>query len=806
MTALHLLPDFERLEESTGTGVLTSDGGNLPLVAMTIDADITALVAGMVVCQTFRNPHRSPVEATYIFPLPDRAAVTGFEVTIGTRHITGVLEERQAARDTYDAALAAGQRAAILEQDRPDVFTTRIGNLAAGEEATITLTLAGPVDWEFGEATFRVPLVVAPRYIPGQPVDGAGAGLGAALDTDAVPDASRITPPVLLPGSPNPVRLKVVVRLDPAGLTVTDLRSSLHAVTVAGALPGPVTVELRPGERLDRDFVLRYRVADGDRSQMTAVATPDGGEIDGEGDGLGDGEGDGTLVVTMLPPAGVAASVARDVVLVVDRSGSMGGWKMVAARRAAARIVDSLTSADRFGVLAFDHAIERPPGFAIDSLVAASDRNRYRAVEWLSRLEARGGTELTAALATAATMLQAPPSGDCERARATIVVTDGQVGNEDELVRLATAGGGRMFCVGIDRAVNAGLLRRLAAATGGRCDLVESEDRLDDVLSDLQRRIGQPLVEAVALTCDAMTVARASVVPARPPDLYLGVALVVSARYRGRPGGQVTLRGHDGVAHTCPVTVAPAPAAEAIWARAHLRDLEDRYAAGPVLLGAERDDLAARIVAVSRRHRVLCRFTAWVAIDDSGDVVERSRQQIVQPVEMPAGWKAWAGAPVAMMAAPMGAVYAGGPPPPPTPPVPPASLPPIRAMIPTAQVVPQPPRPGSTRTRFEAVTVPVMVSEAAYRPRLEQLLAAIDRLGDPSDPDNIQAIAAAARLLAGDIASVVAGSRWVDQLEALAAALDGGQPAMIAAAVARLRTALDGDAQTAGPPVRRFWR
>ena len=333
MTSVHLLPVFDRLEESTGTGVLTSDAGNLPLVAMTVDADITALVAAMAVRQTFRNPHSSPIEATYIFPLPDRAAVTGFEVTIGTRHITGVLEERQAARDTYDAALAAGRRAAILEQDRPDVFTTRIGNLAAGEEATITLTLGGPVDWEFGEATFRVPLVVAPRYIPGQPIDGAGAGQGTALDTDVVPDASRITPPVLLPASPNPVRLKVAVRLDPAGLTVSDLRSSLHAVTVAGALPGPVTVELQPGERLDRDFVLRYRVADGDRSQMTAVASPDHGEMTVDSDG----DGDGTLVVTMLPPATVAATVAATWCSswIAPPAWAAGRWWRPAGRRRA---------------------------------------------------------------------------------------------------------------------------------------------------------------------------------------------------------------------------------------------------------------------------------------------------------------------------------------------------------------------------------------------------------------------------------------------------------------------------------------
>src|SRR5205807_63665 len=161
-----------------------------------------------------------------------------------------------------------------------------------------------------GEATYRFPLVVAPRYIPGAALPGDQVGSGTAADTDAVPDASRITPPVLLPGFPNPVRLTAEVDVAPAGLPVAEVRSSLHGV----------------------------------------------------------------------------------VVLVLDRSGSMDGWKMAAARRAAGRIVDTLTKADRFAVLAFDDVVETPPNLP-PGLVPAVDRNRFRAVEHLASMEARGGTE-----------------------------------------------------------------------------------------------------------------------------------------------------------------------------------------------------------------------------------------------------------------------------------------------------------------------------------------------------------------------------------------------------------------------------
>src|SRR5206468_1328853 len=151
-------------------------------------------------------------------PLPDRAAVTGMRMEAADRVVEGVLKERGQAREDYEAALAAGQRAALAEEDRPDVFTMSVGNILPGERVTVRLTLSQPLPYEDGEATLRFPLVVAPRYIPGTPLDGPSVGAGTGPDTDAVPDASRITPPVLLPGFPNPVRLTLAVDVDPAGL------------------------------------------------------------------------------------------------------------------------------------------------------------------------------------------------------------------------------------------------------------------------------------------------------------------------------------------------------------------------------------------------------------------------------------------------------------------------------------------------------------------------------------------------------------------------------------------------------------
>ncbi|RZU54587.1 Ca-activated chloride channel family protein [Krasilnikovia cinnamomea] len=597
-----------------GVGILLTERGNLPLDLLDVQAAITGLVAHTVVTTEFVNVHDTALEATYVFPLPDRAAVTGMTMTADGRTIEAELRERAAARQQYDQAVAAGQRASIAEEERPDVFTMRVGNIAPGERVTVRLRLAGPLPYEDGAATFRFPLVVAPRYIPGAPLPGPAVGDGYADDTDAVPDASRITPPVLLPGFPNPLRLSIGIDIDPAGLTLGEVRSSLHTVTGSGG-----HLEIRPGERADRDFVLRLAYAG---ATQAAIAVPD---ADGE---------QGSYQLTLLPPADAAAGARpKDVVLLLDRSGSMEGWKIVAARRAAARVVDTLTGADRFAVLTFDHQVERVDGLGA-GLVEASDRNRFRAVEHLARATARGGTELLAPLDEGLSLLHAADGG---RDRVLVLVTDGQVGNEDQILAevAGLVGATRVHAVGIDRAVNAGFLGRLAALGAGRCELVESEDRLDEAMEHIHRRIGSPVVTDLSISAEGLATTDDTRSPYRLPGLYPGVPLVITGRYTGAATGALTVTGRtrdDGLfTATVPVRRRDEPAVTAQWARARLRDLEDRYAAGE-------HELEPQIVSTSLRFGVLCRFTAYVAVDARVVAADGAPRRVTQPVELPSGW------------------------------------------------------------------------------------------------------------------------------------------------------------------------
>jgi Ca-activated chloride channel homolog len=620
-----------------GFGALRTERGHLPLESLDVLARIDGLLCRSTVRQVFVNAFDTPLEATYIFPLPDRAAVTGFRMEVAGRVIEGELQERGKAREEYEQALAAGQRAAIAEEDRPGVFNLRVGNLMPGDRAAVELTMCGVLPYADGEVTFRFPLVVAPRYIPGTPLPGPSAGDGTALDTNAVPDASRISPPVLLPGFASPVRLSLTVDLHDENAPVEDVRSSLHAAA-GEPCEGYRRIRLLPGERLDRDFILRFRLGDATIRSTLTIHPDSGGALEG------------TFALTVVPPLPAAEerSRPRAVAFVLDRSGSMEGWKIVAARRAVARMIDTLHDCDRFCLIAFDSAVESPPGLPA-GLSAATDQNRFRAVEYLAGIGARGGTEMASPLKRAVQMIaECSPE---EQDRVVVLITDGQIGNEDQLLRTLgrTLKGIRVFTLGIDQAVNEGFLRRLAERGGGACELVESEARLDEVMHSIHRRIATPLLTGLHVEAAGIAIEPGEVVPCRLPDLFTGSPLLILGRYRGRAEASLTVHAtdHQGRAWTENVaaTRRDNPAIVSAWARGQIRQLEDRYAAGD----GNRAGLERAIVDLSLKFHVLSRFTAYVAVDRSQTANRTGAlHQVVQPVELPHGWRA----PEAMSAVP----------------------------------------------------------------------------------------------------------------------------------------------------------
>lgn len=623
MTTLISPAERRALRATSRVALLETSDGPLPLQAVSVRTVIDGLIATTHYTQRFVNPTNGHVEVTYVFPLPPRAAVTELVATLGTRRIEGIIKERQAARQDYATALAQSQRAALVETDRPDVFSSRIGNLAPGETAIIELTVTGPLAVEDSEATFRFPLLVAPRYVTGTPLDAEPSGSGLAPDTDAVPDASRLNPPRLTESPPTP-ELTFVVDVHYPGLDRASLTTS-HSMRVR-ASGQRLILTMSKGARMDRDALVRFSLPR--ELTMNAVVLDDP-----------DSNATGTWSLTVVAPPH-ESSRPRDVVCLLDRSGSMGGWKMAAARRATARLIDSLTAADRFCVVAFDDAMEAfRPEESLDqstfSLTPATDRHRFGAVTWLSQVHARGGTEMATPVVGALDLLAGSP----DRERVVILVTDGQIAAEAHLLAsIESRLGATRFCVvGIDSAPNASLLERLGRYSNGFVALVESEDRLDVALRTLHRRVGRPDLLSVHVELDGAEMLDTTA-PSRPLDVFAGVPCVVSGRF-SRPGTaipslRVRAERADGSA-SLDQLVVPSVSRERgvkdVWARALVADLEDLYDA------RGRDDVRERIIQVSTDTGVLSRFTAFVAVDRETQEIT-STEEITQPVDTPAGW------------------------------------------------------------------------------------------------------------------------------------------------------------------------
>ncbi|MFL5394668.1 MAG: VIT domain-containing protein [Myxococcales bacterium] len=626
MTTAILVPLVEMpADPRRGLGLLEVLGPKgkvaLPLGSVTIQARVVDRIAEVDVEQKFRNDFAEAIEATYVFPLGGAAAVSRFELRVAGRTVVGKVEERGEARREYVEALEAGKRAALLEQDRDDVFTLQVGNIPAGEEAVVRISYAERLPcFEDGEAELRLPLVVAPRYVGGEPLEREPVGAGTSLDTDRVPDASRLTPPRLAPGFDPKVALSVEVELfrDSPEATFEGLACSQHATRTSSG-PESIRVSLaRSDEPLDRDFVLRFRL--GRKNVRTALLVHEDG-------------GESIAFLSIVPPAREGfLGAPRDVVFVLDRSGSMEGVKIASAARACGLLLRTLGPRDRFSIAAFSDAIEWMDGAPV--FAAADEHGQERGEKWLREVEANGGTELESALGEALHALASRKDGTA-RAPVVVLLTDGQVADEAGALRRVQreVGAARLFCVGIDTAVNAGLLTRLAALGGGTASLVEPGATLEDALRSISREIGAPLVVDLSLEDVDAGLVQSSLAPQRLPDLFAGRAAFAAFRV-GSPG-KVRVKGKwsDGRAfeETVEARRTPLAAVARIWARTRVADLEDRFRMGET-------DLKKEIIALGVRYSLLTRFTAFVAVD--GEVVNRGRakKQIVQPVAMPAGW------------------------------------------------------------------------------------------------------------------------------------------------------------------------
>ena len=590
--------------------VVTGQGGGrqFPLKHTEVHAEITGSVAQVRVSQIFQNPYDRPIEAVYVFPLPRGAAVDDLEIRFGDRIIRGVIRKREEARALYDQARRSGRAAALLDQERPNLFTQSVANILPGEEIVVSLRYFDLLPYESGSYEFAFPMVVGPRFIPGQPVGQAGSG--RASDTTDVPDASRINPAILKPGVRSGHDISLEVQLH-AGVPLQSLASPSHAVDIERPGPDQAQIRLRQEDSIpNKDFVLRYRI---DGTAPGLVLLPHRTEKQGH--------------FLMLIQPEVHPSKARiapkEMIFVVDCSGSMSGFPIEKVKEAMHYALENLNPLDNFQIIRFANEAE---SFAPEP-VPATPSYIARAQEYVEGLSGAGGTIMLEGVKTA---LSTPE--DPQRLRIISFMTDGYIGNEDQILAYLrkNLGGARLFSFGVGSSPNRYLLDKMAEFGHGAVQYLLLNDRAAEPIRDFYERIRSPYLTDLVVDWEKIHVSE--IYPPEIPDLFLGQPVVLFGAYEQAGAGEITLRGRLGgqpyeqrLGIELPERSVVGEAISSLWARSKIEDLSNQQIANP------QPSIIEAITDLALAHRLVSAYTSLVAVDD------RQRSAPVEPplVEVP---------------------------------------------------------------------------------------------------------------------------------------------------------------------------
>ncbi len=490
------------------------EGGFLapPPVKTHVSMRVTGMVARVKVEQQFTNPTSEWQEGVYVFPLPEKAAVDHLNMRIGERVIEGQIKEREEARRVYEQAKTEGKKAALVEQERPNLFTNSVAHIGPIETVRVEIEYQQTLHYDQGVFRLRFPMTMTPRYVPGvaiaKPINSFGAN-GWAQDTDAVPDAARITPPVPHPATGYQHPLTLSIDLDP-GFPLETLTSTYHPIAVTDASYGRKAIKLNEGTvPANKDFELVWA------PQLTAA--PQAAlfhEIKGSKQYA--------LLMVMPPsPAQAVASLPREAIFIIDTSGSMQGQSMNQAKEALQLALNRLKPGDRFNVIQFNSVTDK----LFPDAVPAEAQNLARAREYVSRLYATGGTEMLPAL-RAALNGKANPG----LVRQVLFLTDGAVGNEQQLFEFikTNLGDSRLFTVGIGSAPNSHFMSKAAEFGRGTFTYIGNISEVKEKMTALFAKVESPVLANLAIRWPAGQ--QVEMWPKRVPDLYAGEPLIVSAR------------------------------------------------------------------------------------------------------------------------------------------------------------------------------------------------------------------------------------------------------------------------------------
>jgi Ca-activated chloride channel homolog len=630
--------------------IIGKDGkpaGFVPLKHTAVKTEISGFVARIAVTQEFENVLPNAVEAIYVFPLPQDSAVDGMVMKVGDREIQAVIKEREEARQIFEAARNAGHTAALLDQERPNIFTQSVTNIPPNGKVEITLSVIELLKYEAGTYSFVFPTVVGPRYIPGNPAGStgqvkdppsteggnlqdvslrSGQDRGTMPDTDQVPDASKISPPVAgfhTPDAHAGHDFSIEVNLA-AGVPVGDVESTSHKIFADRTGADSYRVRLADDAVLpNKDFILKYKVAGPGISDAILTHADKAG---------------GYFTLILQPPDSVPDNrvVPREIIFVLDTSGSMWGFPLDMAKKTIARALDNLRPEETFNLITFSGDTK----ILFPGPVSPTKENIAAAKHVLAGAYGSGGTEMMKAIRTALGDDVEPDkqSSATQPLRVVVFMTDGYVGNDAEIVaEVKKHPESRVFAFGIGTAVNRFLLSKMSEEGHGEVEYVTDPKEAQPAADRLYERVHSPLLTNISIDWKGLPVAE--IYPAEIPDLFAAKPIVITGRYTEGAKGAIEIRGiqaggefHRKVAVEFPVDNAGNAVLEKIWARRKVDDLMSQDWLG-VQQGQSK--YKAQIVEVGLKHSLATQYTSFVAVEEKTVIQDGKPVRIEVPVELP---------------------------------------------------------------------------------------------------------------------------------------------------------------------------
>ncbi len=582
----------------------------LPLQHTDVKAVINGYIGSVNVRQQFENPFASKIEAVYLFPLPEKAAISEFLMIIGERRIRGILREKEEARAIYEKARSQGYRASLLVQHRPNIFEQKVANIEPGTSIEVDIKYFHTLPYNDGWYSFVLPTVIGPRYNP----PASGDPIAAIPRTQA--DSGSTAVRYLRPEERSAHDISIDVQID-AGVNIEELRSG-HKIVASQPDAQSASVQLAHQSTIpNRDFVLDFKVAGGTlKSDLLTYFDNDLQQ--------------GYFTLMLHPPATTEVLPRRnmEMVFVIDASGSMKGRPMEQARNAVTAALDHLQAGDTFQIIRFsDNASQfgRVP-------VPATKANIASARRYLRRLNGGGGTQMVEGVRAA---LDFPH--DPSRLRFVSFLTDGYIGNEVEILREVSMriGSSRIFSFGVGSSVNRYLMDRMAKVGRGAVAYLGPEDSGYDVMQDFFDRVSHPALTDVRIDWNGMVVS--DLYPAELPDVFVGRPILVTGKYQG-VATDIVVHGQLGDVDRRIVVrsdgePSAGPSLAKVWARLRIAELEDRKAR----LGDPDNELAIEIGSTALAHQLMSAYTSFVAVDTSERTEGTYGTTVHQAVPVPDG-------------------------------------------------------------------------------------------------------------------------------------------------------------------------